>query len=365
MVAAGLANPAFIVYRRLTMNALKTMHLKTMPQSVLDEEQADEYAQWFRCLADGTRIRVLNFVANAEGPVTVGEIVAAIGKSQSTVSRHLQVLADDRFIFTEPDGIRTLVSVNTKCMSALPEAAAAIMASANGEDDMISGALWLLVELTALFFGVAFAIQLLQRRLGHERIRSWMGGSPLSSALKGIAIGFVTPFCTYSAIPMLIGLRRAGVPTAGYVAFLAAAPVLDPVLFGALTLIVGLQAAVIYSLVAFVSAITLAMVAQRVGIDHRLKIPVAEPVVASHSATAVPTGFLVSPGLPTSQPLVEAEPEPTTSCSTSGTGDLPWAGLRAESVDAARAAIAFTSFGKRTPAGWCLRWSTYRGHGLP
>lgn len=93
----------------------------------LSPEAADEYAAWFRCLADGTRIRILNVVANAAGPVTVGEIVEAIGKSQSTVSRHLQILAEDRFVFTEPDGIRTLIRVNELCMTALPEAAAAIM----------------------------------------------------------------------------------------------------------------------------------------------------------------------------------------------------------------------------------------------
>lgn len=90
---------------------------------------ADEYATWFRCLADGTRIRILNLVANAAKPVTVGEIVDAIGKSQSTVSRHLKILAEDRFVFTEPDGVRTLVRVNELCMMALPEAAAAIMSS--------------------------------------------------------------------------------------------------------------------------------------------------------------------------------------------------------------------------------------------
>ena len=93
----------------------------------LTEAQADEYASWFRCLADGTRLRVLSFVAAADEPVTVGEIVEAVGKSQSTVSRHLQVLAEERFVFTEADGVRTLVRINDSCMVALPDAAAAVM----------------------------------------------------------------------------------------------------------------------------------------------------------------------------------------------------------------------------------------------
>jgi DNA-binding transcriptional ArsR family regulator len=96
--------------------------------NALDETQANEYASWFRCLSDGTRIQILNLVAEADGPMTVGEIVDVVGKSQSTVSRHLQVLAEERFVFTEPKGVRTLVRVNEACMTDLPEAASAIMA---------------------------------------------------------------------------------------------------------------------------------------------------------------------------------------------------------------------------------------------
>ena len=90
-------------------------------------ERADEYARWFQCLADGTRIRILNYVSRVGRPVTVGEIVEAIGKSQSTVSRHLQILAEERFVLTEPDGIRTWIRPNELCMTELPDAAAAIM----------------------------------------------------------------------------------------------------------------------------------------------------------------------------------------------------------------------------------------------
>ncbi len=99
--------------------------------NTIDAELADEYARWFRCLADGTRIRILSYVAAAGEPVTVGQIVEVIGKSQSTVSRHLQVLAEERFVFTEIDGVRTLVTVNDRCMTALPAAAEAIMATAS------------------------------------------------------------------------------------------------------------------------------------------------------------------------------------------------------------------------------------------
>lgn len=154
---------------------------------------------------------------------------------------------------------------------------------------MIVGSAILLAELVALFFGVTFAVYLIQRRLGSERLRAWMGGSPVVSAVKGIAIGFVTPFCTYSAIPMLIGLRQAGVPPAGYVAFITAAPVLDPVMLGALVLIVGPGAAALYVAVAFSAAMGLALLAQRSNIESMLKpMPVGtSPLSGSATESAL------------------------------------------------------------------------------
>jgi ArsR family transcriptional regulator len=96
-------------------------------RELITADQADEYAAWFACLADGTRVHILSVIAAAGRPVTVGEVVEAAGRSQSTVSAHLKRLAAERFIFTETDGVRTLVRVNEACMTDLPKAAAAIM----------------------------------------------------------------------------------------------------------------------------------------------------------------------------------------------------------------------------------------------
>jgi len=97
------------------------------PETALDATTAREYAGWFRCLSDGTRVQILNVVARANAPLTVGEIVDAVAKSQSTVSRHVKVLADEGFVSCEPEGVRTLVRVNRDCMTELPRAAAEIM----------------------------------------------------------------------------------------------------------------------------------------------------------------------------------------------------------------------------------------------
>jgi uncharacterized membrane protein YraQ (UPF0718 family) len=161
----------------------------------------------------------------------------------------------------------------------------------------MTGAALLLAELVVLFFLVTFAIQLFQRRVGDARLRAWMGGAPPVAALKGIAIGFVTPFCTYSAIPLLVGFRQAGVAPAGYVAFIMAAPVLDPILFGALILIVGLAAATTYLAVAFVAAMTLALLAQRLDITRWLKPLPASLAIAPVGVEACDTSCSPVPAL--------------------------------------------------------------------
>ncbi len=174
----------------------------------------------------------------------------------------------------------------------------------------------LILEIAVLFFVVTVAVQLFQARFGADRLRRWMGGRPIEAALKGIALGFVTPFCTFTAIPMLVGLRQARVPAAGYVAFIVAAPVLDPVLFGALVIIAGVKAAVIYAAVAFVGAVTLAMIAEHADIERRLA-PVEE-LVGSQESSA--TG---------------------TTCSS--TRSSSWRGLRQEVPVATRAAANLLS----------------------
>lgn len=195
---------------------------------------------------------------------------------------------------------------------------------------------YLVVELVVLFLVVSFLVEISQRRLGPQRLKSWMGGRPLVAALKGIAVGFVTPFCTYSAIPLLIGLRRAGVAPAGYVAFISAAPVLDPVLFGALVLIVGPVVAVSYVVVTFVAALGLALTAHHLGVERHLK-----PIDGS-SSTQLGTAGGTACGS-------------ASELSSLGNGDgrdLDWAGWSKECKRATRASAALLgSFGPLLLAG--------------
>lgn len=95
--------------------------------ALLDRQSAQEYASWFRALADPTRVQLVEFLARSNRPMSVGELVAAMGLAQSTVSQHLKVLAEVRFVLVEPVGNARHYRINDNCITCFPSAADVIM----------------------------------------------------------------------------------------------------------------------------------------------------------------------------------------------------------------------------------------------
>jgi L-amino acid N-acyltransferase YncA/DNA-binding transcriptional ArsR family regulator len=93
----------------------------------LASQDAATYAEWFACLAEPMRVRLLHAVAVAGRETTVGALTEQLGISQSTCSHHLRKLADVGFVRLRKEGTATLVSVNPTCCTGLPHAADAVM----------------------------------------------------------------------------------------------------------------------------------------------------------------------------------------------------------------------------------------------
>jgi L-amino acid N-acyltransferase YncA/DNA-binding transcriptional ArsR family regulator len=99
----------------------------TVTAPVLPEQEASTYAEWFACLAEPTRVRLLHIVATTPGGVTVGRLTELLGISQSTCSHHVRKLADVGFVLPHKEGTATRVTVNQACCVGLPHAADAVM----------------------------------------------------------------------------------------------------------------------------------------------------------------------------------------------------------------------------------------------
>lgn len=211
----------------------------------------------------------------------------------------------------------------------------------------------LLAELAVLFLGVSFAVELVNRRIGQARLRRLLGGHRLLGALKGLLLGALTPFCTYSAIPMLVNLVRAGVPTASIAAFLLAAPVIDPFLAAALALLFSPTVAVIYIVVVAAGVLVAALVAEALQLGEHFCVPEMEAFGRQQADSPLPadshcppknesSGTVPAATESSDQPPGTASPEQTTSCAAPGqpspdacdSPELeqdPWQGWRLES----------------------------------
>lgn len=93
----------------------------------LGRDTAELYASWFRCLADPTRIQILNLLARERRPMTVGEIVDLVDVGQSTVSAHLRKLAETCFVLVDHSGTSSYFRVNEACIDCFPSATEVVM----------------------------------------------------------------------------------------------------------------------------------------------------------------------------------------------------------------------------------------------
>lgn len=95
--------------------------------ALLDRAVAQEYASWFRALADPTRVQLVELLARSRRPMSVGELVAEMGLAQSTVSQHLKILAEVRFVLVDAVGNARHYRVNDNCIQCFPSAADLVM----------------------------------------------------------------------------------------------------------------------------------------------------------------------------------------------------------------------------------------------
>ncbi|MGW9479661.1 helix-turn-helix domain-containing GNAT family N-acetyltransferase [Saccharomonospora azurea] len=99
-----------------------------LPQAqLLPRSQATTYADWFACLAEPVRVKLLHAVATSPQGITIGALTEILGTSQSTTSHHVRKLADIGFVHVRKDGTASVVTINEACCSGLPHAADAVM----------------------------------------------------------------------------------------------------------------------------------------------------------------------------------------------------------------------------------------------
>ena len=85
----------------------------------ITDTEADTLASVFKALADPSRLRIVNLLANAADPVCVCDFVPQLGLSQGTVSFHLKKLLAVGLLQREERGTWAYYSLNRDALDGL------------------------------------------------------------------------------------------------------------------------------------------------------------------------------------------------------------------------------------------------------
>ncbi len=166
-----------------------------------------------------------------------------------------------------------------------------------GAAGVIGTFIFLMAELVVLFIFISYLVALLQIYIPKETIqRALTTRSKWLNSLLGGLLGSVTPFCSCSTIPMLMGLIKSKAPFAGMMSFLLTSPILNPAIIVLFLTFFGVIATIMYASMAFCAAVVVGYILDIKGFSRYIKLP--------HTQT-------------TATSCCNAKPEPATSCCSS------------------------------------------------
>jgi uncharacterized protein len=128
------------------------------------------------------------------------------------------------------------------------------------------------LELTILFIGISFLINLLQGIIPYEKMEQLMEKShPLVSALVALGFAFITPFCSCSTIPVVVNLLNKKVRFGIVMIFLFSSPVLDPTIITLMAAVLGIKIAVTYTVITSILSVTIGFALEKFGFEEQIK----------------------------------------------------------------------------------------------
>jgi len=127
-------------------------------------------------------------------------------------------------------------------------------------------------ELIALFIGVTFLVGLIQEYVPQDKIQRFLIRAPKGIGnIIGAGFGALTPFCSCSTIPILVGLLNTGVPFGICISFLLASPLLNPVIAGLLLMLLGWKITILYVVLTFIASVLAGLVLEKLGFASSVK----------------------------------------------------------------------------------------------
>lgn len=128
------------------------------------------------------------------------------------------------------------------------------------------------IELIVLFLVISFIVALLQRYISKDTIKKVLTKPHKKlQNMIGAALGAITPFCSCSTIPILVGLFKSGAPFGGTISFLIASPVLNPMIIILFLKFFGVKVTAIYFVFTFIFSTLIGGLLEKLGMEKEIK----------------------------------------------------------------------------------------------
>jgi len=144
-----------------------------------------------------------------------------------------------------------------------------------------------LSELLLLFILISMLVMVLQDRFPAARIQALLSGG--RGYLTAAALGAITPFCSCSTLPMLVGMLRANAAFGPVMTFLLTSPLLNPVLVVLLLSVFGAALTLLYSAAVLLIALTAGVLLSWLNFQRFVTLPELKSCsCSSDAAVATP-----------------------------------------------------------------------------
>lgn len=130
----------------------------------------------------------------------------------------------------------------------------------------------IMAELAVLFVSVSTLVGLVQQYVSEERVRNLLTRKWGFGNVLGAAFGSLTPFCSFSTIPVLIGLLRSGAPFGAAISFLFASPLANPVVLGLFLVLFGWKVMAVYAALGISFAVLTGVLWESLGLEKYVRV---------------------------------------------------------------------------------------------
>ncbi|UTG99805.1 permease [Macrococcoides canis] len=152
--------------------------------------------------------------------------------------------------------------------------------------DIFGSFLSLSLNLLILFFLISIIISFFEPFIPFSKLEKIMTDrNMLLGNFAGALLGFITPFCSCSTIPLLVTMINRKIPFQIVMTYLFSSPLLDPWILGLMYYIYGFNVTAIYGIVTFLFSMLIGYVLDKLKFSKYVKNVIVEGVELHEDAS--------------------------------------------------------------------------------